>query len=126
MATNCHTGELSIQLTSNTAVTAGRFSYQKKILERRLAEAHGLSFASFRSGSMPPNSESNPRPFSAGFGAGEYRQRLRRKTLTDGFCELQCVSISHLQMRRITSGTRSRLGVSVANSSVREGAIGCP
>lgn len=42
------------------------FSYQKKILERRLAEADGLSFASFRTCSMPTNSKSDLKTFSAG------------------------------------------------------------
>lgn len=65
-ATGCHTGESSIQYMSDAAVTAGRFSYQKKILERRLAEADGLSFASFRTTSMPPNSTSSLETFSVG------------------------------------------------------------
>lgn len=42
------------------------FSYQKKILERRLAEADGLSFASFRTCSMPTNSKSDLETFPAG------------------------------------------------------------
>lgn len=41
-------------LYSITVKHGCRFSYQKKILERRLAVADGLSFVSFRRGSMPP------------------------------------------------------------------------
>lgn len=74
-ATNSHTGEPSPFTWCQTLLPA--FSYQKKILERRLAEADGLSFASFRTGSMPPNSNSKPETFSAGSVAEGYRSTLR-------------------------------------------------
>ena len=60
-----------------------RFSYQKKILERRLAVADGLSFVSFRRGSIPPNSKSNLKTFSAGFVA----EGLSIKTYRGGLTE---------------------------------------
>lgn len=69
-----HTGEPSPFTWCQTLLPA--FSYQKKILERRLAEADGLSFASFRTGSMPPNSNSKPKTFSSGSVAEGYRSTL--------------------------------------------------
>lgn len=96
-ATNSHTREPSPFTWCQTLLPA--FSYQKKILERRLAEADGLSFASFRTGSMLPNSNSKlPETFSAGSVAEGYRSTLgvdKKNQLKDGCCGLQEPSASH-------------------------------